>query len=149
MPDHARKQIRDAVVTAVTGLTTTGANVYPTRMHRVTASMLPCLLVYTLEEESEPDNISRPRGLDRESDIAIEAVAEDNDTLDDTLDTMSKEVEAVLGNNLLGGLVKDLFLAATEVVLNDAAANKKLGAVRMTWRCKYRTPENDATVLTT
>ena len=56
---HARKQIRDAAAAAVTGLATTGGNVFVGRATRVPASELPALLVYTARgeeggEEAEP-----------------------------------------------------------------------------------------------
>jgi len=46
---HARQQVRDAVVTAVTGLTTTSTRVYASRVYP--HDSLPSLAVYTLEEE--------------------------------------------------------------------------------------------------
>jgi len=144
MTDHVRKQIRDAAVTALTGLVTTTTDVYPTRMHRVRESQLPCLLIYTLSEQSEIDALSRPRGLTRQVDLAVEAVAVDNDTLDDTLDLICKEVEVALGNTTFGGLAKDVILTSTEVVV-DGNSDKKTGAARMTWTVEYRTPENDPT----
>ena len=44
MADHARKQIRDAVETACTGLTTTGANVSASRVYA--HETLPSLAIY-------------------------------------------------------------------------------------------------------
>ena len=50
---HARQQIRDAVVAAVTGLATTGASVHKTRMFKFEDDDLPALGVYTLSEDIE------------------------------------------------------------------------------------------------
>ena len=52
---HARQQIRDAVATAVTGLSIIGANVSKTRMFRFENDECPALAVYTLSEEIERD----------------------------------------------------------------------------------------------
>lgn len=144
MPDHVRKQIRAAVVAAVTGLTTTGTNVFVSRQPRIEDDEYPCLLVYTLEEESEIDTMNRPRGLERSVDVAIEAVEKGTTGVDDTLDTIAKEVEAALGNNLLGGLVKDLWLSSTKFTF-DGEAKKVYGAAQMIWQANYRTPEDDPT----
>lgn len=45
---HARQKIRDAVVTLITGLTTTGTRVYDTKLYNLDPSEdLPGLVVYT------------------------------------------------------------------------------------------------------
>ena len=51
MADHVRKQIRDAIVTLVTGLTTTGSNVFAGRTYALQDSELPALRVYTGDED--------------------------------------------------------------------------------------------------
>jgi hypothetical protein len=43
---HLRKQIRDNVVTALTGLSTTGSRVYGSRVYPMAAANLPGLCVY-------------------------------------------------------------------------------------------------------
>jgi hypothetical protein len=48
---HRREQIMDAVVTAVTGLTTTGTNVFRGRAYPLGEAELPGLLVYMGGEE--------------------------------------------------------------------------------------------------
>ena len=52
---HARQQIREAVLAAVTGLATTGANVFVNKITPQEAESLPNLLVYTNGEQSEAD----------------------------------------------------------------------------------------------
>lgn len=143
MADHYRQQVRDAVVAAVTGLATTGPRVLRNRVHPVEEETLPCLLVYSLREESEIEAIGRPRGLLRALDLAVVAVSRDR-LLDDALDAVCAEVEAALGAATLGGLVKDLTLEETEVQF-DGEAERPTGRARMTWRALYRTPENDPT----
>ncbi len=144
MTTHIRTQIRNQVVSDLTGLTTTGNNVFASRMHRLASTDLPALLVYTLSEESGVDSMSSPRGLFRELDLAVEAIVEDNDATDDDLDTICKEVEAALGASTLSGLAKDVFLSSTDIEFDGEKA-KKYGSARMSWRIEYRTPENDAT----
>lgn len=148
MADHIRKQIRDKLVGDLTGLALTGSNVFAGRRHKVTKTELPALLIYITGEGNEIDSLSRPRGLTREIDVSIEAVAEDNTALDDTLDQICHEVEDVLGNTVLGGLAKDVRLIGGEDIPYDAKSDKKIGAWTMNWVVEVRTPENDPTTTT-
>jgi hypothetical protein len=62
---HARKLIRDNIVTTVTGLSTTGANVFKSRVYPLSAGSLPALTVYTRSEEVIQSTISIPRTIER------------------------------------------------------------------------------------
>ncbi len=55
MAMHLREQIMDAVVTAVTGLTTTGSNVHRARVFPQEGSLLPALLIYAGDDEQVAD----------------------------------------------------------------------------------------------
>ena len=50
---HVRKQIRDLVATAVTGLTTTSTRVYSDRAHPIPQDKLPALRVFFASEEGQ------------------------------------------------------------------------------------------------
>ena len=50
---HARQSIRDNVVTAVTGLSTTGTNVFRSRVYPLGENKLPALCIYTVAGEVE------------------------------------------------------------------------------------------------
>lgn len=145
MADHVRKQIRDAMVAALDGLTTTGSNVFSGRVYAVQRTELPCLLVYFEEEGSEIDAMGTSgRPLDRQAQITVEGVARVTTALEDTLDAIAKEVEAALGGNRLGGLARDVQLSRTRYGLTGEG-DAQHGAVRLTWAYDYRTPENDPT----
>ena len=58
---HVRKQIRDNIVTTLTGLATTGSNVYRTRVYPLAENKLPGLAIYTDTEEVEVQTINPPR----------------------------------------------------------------------------------------
>ena len=62
---HARQSIRDNVVTTVTGLSTTGTNVFRSRVYPLGEYKLPALCVYTAAEEVEYNRLSQPRDVDR------------------------------------------------------------------------------------
>jgi len=58
---HLRKQIRDNVVTVLTGLSTTGSRVYASRVYPMAAANLPGLCVYTKSESVEILTMTPPR----------------------------------------------------------------------------------------
>ena len=138
---HVRKQLRDNVAAAVTGLATTGARVYRSRAYPLDSANLPGLLVYAAGETSEIDSLASPRGLARVCEVVVEGVAQATANLDNTLDAIAAEVETALAaDTTRGGLAKDTFLAATEIQISDEG-DKPVGAVRLTYRVQYRTRE--------
>ncbi len=55
MADHVRQQIRERIATTITGLSTTGSNVFQSRVYPLDVDSLPALLVYTISESSDVD----------------------------------------------------------------------------------------------
>lgn len=144
---HVRKQLRDAVVTRVTGLTTTGANVYRSRFYPIAAAKLPGLLVYTLSEEISTSTITKPRTKMRNLDVVIEGYALANTNLDNTLDQISLEVEEAMAlDTTFSGLAKDCTLESVEVEMQAGEGETVSGYVRLTFLMKYATSETDAEV---
>lgn len=139
---HARKAIRDAVVTALTGLATTGANVFASRPESrpLPQSSLPALRVFTVDEVAEPSGMSRPRTLARSLTLGVEASAIATSALDDALDGICDEVETALGNTKPAA-AKDLRLLST-VIEFDGGAEQPVGRARMEFLIDYQTPEN-------
>ena len=60
---------------------------------------------------------------------------------DDGLDQIAAEVEAALGGNKLGGLVKAVELQGSEIGL-EGEGDKLRGYIRMTWAYLYHTAED-------
>jgi len=105
---HVRKQIRDAITSAATGLTTTGQNVYQTRIYPLASSKLPGLAIYTKAENSSYDTIGPNRTINRELTLNVEVYAKGTSNYDNILDDVAKEVEvAISADPTLGGLAKD------------------------------------------
>lgn len=139
MADHMRKVIRDAVVAALTGLTSTGSNVHATRTQPLEAGHLPALCVYTLDENSELHNMGPGRSLLRDLSLVVEAVAQANGEIDDTLDQIALEVEAAMNaDTTFGGKTYDCFLASTRIAVRGAG-EKDTGSAVMTFMLRYRT----------
>lgn len=133
---HARQLIREAAAAAVTGLATTAARVFQSRMRE--QEDLPCLLVTTNDEAIALQDLE---GLVQERDIQIEflGVAKAAADVDDVLDDIAAEVETAIGaNNTLGGRVKRMELQGLRPEFDDAL-EQPVGLVRLTYRCTYFT----------
>jgi hypothetical protein len=102
---HAHTQIRDAAVLALTGLTSTGARVYPNRIFTLTDANLPGLRVFLNDESVSTDTIHTPPAQTRSVQLVVECCAKESDDLDETCDTMQDEVEtAIAGGITVGSL---------------------------------------------
>jgi len=140
---HVRKQIRDAVVTALTGLSTTGNRVYKSRIYPLETGKLPGLAIYTKSEEIQNNTIGAPRTQIRILEVMVEAYVMANTAFDDTIDAISLEVEeALYTNSSLGGKAKGLDVVAFE---SDYSGDgeKVVGVGRFTVQVTYSTKEND------
>lgn len=144
---HGRQQIRDAVVAAVTGLATTGNNVFRTRIHPLEEASLPALLVYTLSETSDIDTMGRPRGQSRVLRIGIEIAVQQLANIDNLMDTIAAEVEVAMASNApLNGMLHDLTLDSADVVKSGDGEVRMLG-MQMTYSAQYRTREGSPATL--
>lgn len=140
---HVRQQIRDDIVTTLTGLTTTGSNVFRSRIFPLEETNLPALCIYTKSEASEYDTIGLPRSVNRVLDVAVEAYVKGVSNYDNTLDTIAVEVEeAIAADVTLGNLAKDAQITAFEA---DFAGDgeQPVAVGRFTVTVEYRTVEND------
>lgn len=142
---HARQQIRDAVIVAVTGLATTEGRVFAGRIYPLQAAELPGLCVYTLEETSE---LVTRTTIMRELQVVVEAYIKASDNYEDAVDTVAAEVEAAIaGDAALNALVKDIHPAGFQKdLIRDG--DKPIAIGVMAFMCRYTTPENDAETIT-
>lgn len=139
---HARQQIREAVATLVTGLTTTGSSVFQSRFYRVQASELPALFIYSTDESIERETIGTGPYLRRELSIRIEGMAKALDNLDDTLDIIGEEVEDALGGQLPAGV--DDFRISSVSIDYSGEGEQPVGVIRMDFVARYQTAEDDS-----
>jgi len=140
---HVRQQIRDDIVTTLTGLTTTGSNIFRSRIFPLEETNLPALCIYTKSETNEYDTIGLPRSVNRVLDVAVEAYVKGVSNYDNTLDTIAVEMEeAIAADITLGGLAKDAQITAFEA---DFAGDgeQPVAVGRFTVTVEYRTVEND------
>lgn len=143
---HVRTQIRDNVATQVTGLATTGSNVFKTRLYPITATKLPAILVYANSETNQAVAMKHPRLSDRELSLSIEGVAKATTSIEDTLDQIALEVEeAIYGDLTLGGIAKNVVLSSTDIEIS-ADGDQPVGGIRLVYLVKYLVREDDPEV---
>ena len=146
MANHVRQQIREYFGTTLTGLTTTGSNVYESRVYTLQEDTLPSLVIYTKSESSEPIVIGTDRVMSRELSVVVEAYCKATSDFDDTIDTISKEVEeAIAADRTLGGLAKDTYVESTEIEYTGDG-EQPVGYVTLTFLTNYYVQETNPDV---
>lgn len=137
MANHIRQQIRERVGTVLTGLTTTGSNVFETRVYPLENTNLPALVIYTKDETSEPLVISTDRVMSRELELIVEIYVKQTSNFDDEVDKICKEVEiAISADTTINGLAKDCFLQSTSIEYNTEG-EKPLTFASLTFLTNY------------
>ena len=146
MANHIRQQIRERVGTTLTGLTTTGSNVFQSRVYNLEDSKLPAIIIYTKSEDSELLEMGSTRTLQRNLSLVVEAYVKANSNYDDTIDTIAKEVEAVMGADVThNDLARDSFLDSTEINYN-CEGEQPIAVMTMVYNIIYLTTETTADV---
>lgn len=138
---HARTAIRAAIVTALTGLTTTGARVFGERTYPKSDANLPCLQVMTGDEPEIIEGLSATPILERRMQLLVRCVAKANmPTLDTTLDNMLAEVEVAMNSaGTLSGKVKDISAPKSIEYGGDDSLEKPVGIAQIIFEVIYFT----------
>lgn len=146
MTDHARMQVREAAKTLLTGLATTGANVFTARVSPLTDDELPALKVMLRDETADWDAMGK---LVRTGRLVIEGWAQGGDGLEDKLDLIAAEVEAKIyqDGGALDALLQNIGAPTTSIDLPETPAGgaRRTGVVRMLFPVMYRTAETNPT----
>ena len=141
---HVRKQIRDLAVTAVTGLTTTGANVYADRAYPIPQDKLPALRIFYSRESVELSQgaMGADPTMHRRVFLTIVGYA-DGSGLDDTLDTIAVEVEIAIDGegDFSGKSVGNATYTGADFGLDEG--DSRTGFISMTFEITFRTAESD------
>lgn len=137
---HPRELIRKQAVAVLMGATSAAASVYASRVAPLISngwqSELPAIIVYTMDETGEIFNQS-PREYRRRVELVVEIHAEGNEALDDTLDTLARQVERLLlMDDTLGDTVNDLQYVRSRMVLLDQSEHLT-GACRLIFEAEY------------
>tara|TARA_E500000178_G_C16931587_1_gene711971 strand:+ start:214 stop:645 length:432 start_codon:yes stop_codon:yes gene_type:complete len=137
---HYRQQIRERVATTLTGLDTTGNNVFQSRIYNIEESKLPCICIYTVSETSEPISMSPPRSIEKVLDLVIEVYIKGQNSATD-LDAVVKEVkEKMFTDRLINNLAKDSYLTTQELTYNGEG-DKNIAVGVLTYQVFYHHTE--------
>ena len=125
----------------MTGLATTGSNVFKSRLYPLHDDNLPGLCVSTGIEEID-DEEGKVEGVQhRNLEIIVLACDKITAGLDDKLDTIATEVEtAVFVDRFLGNLVQSLDLAVSEPEISDEM-EQPVGSLALVFTVQYLTDE--------
>lgn len=141
---HVRQQIRDNIVTTLTGLATTGSKVYRSRVYPVADNKLPGILIFTDTEEVETATITYPRTQNRILTVRVEVYVKGVSNFDNQVDTISEEIEVALSTDVTrGGLAKDTTVESFEVEFSGDG-DQPVAIGRYSIRVEYATLENAA-----
>jgi hypothetical protein len=142
MANHVRQQIRETAAATLTGLPTTGPRVYQSRLRVFSDADLPALRISTNDELVGASSVGFPTLLDRQINMVVQAIAKQNDNLDDVLDTMCKEVEtalnATVAANTMGGIAKHTVLSSIEIDMSGEG-DVAVGQANMNFTVTYKT----------
>ncbi|WP_251976718.1 hypothetical protein [Salinicola avicenniae] len=139
---HPRQQIRDEIVTAITGNTDARLNVWASRALPVwngsqgLRAVMPAILIYTRSEQAEIFN-EAPREYRRVLQIGVQLHVLGAENTDDRLDALAAQVETqLLHDETLNGTCSDLRLFDSEFTFTDDGEHE-MGAARLTFEATY------------
>ena len=148
MADHLREQIMSALVTDLTGLTTTGSNIARGRVYSLDDSQLPYLSIYQME-----DVVVTPDGADEATNIYmwnalsfVVKISVDASTgiLDTQINQICKEVViALMSDVTLGGICSNIIEISTGPVEFSSNREKRTAIVDMNFNVLYRRLRTD------
>lgn len=143
---HVRKLIRDDIETTLTGLATTGANVYQTRVYPIAEDRLPGLAIYTSTEATDYATITPPRTQVRTLTVSVDVYAKAVTAYDDTLDAICVEIEeALYTDRTRGGNAKDTRVTAFDSDFSGDG-DQPVARATLTVEVDYVTLENNVEV---
>lgn len=142
---HARQQIRDTIVTTLTGATDAGTKVYNSKVYP--QATLPAINV-TTSRETVGDEVMGGKQL-RYLTVEIDCRAKGNATYANALDTLSAQVEvAIQADPTLGGKVEDCEYQGMNVTF-DGGQDEIVGVLSVEYLVWYLVNEADPTTLLT
>lgn len=135
MTIHKRTEIRENIEQILRD-NIEGVNVYRNRETSQWQPNLPCIIIYSGQEQADPRNINARQYI-RKFEVKLDVKVEANETVDDDLDSISQQVEVLLIENYsLSGLVLDIIYKSCEPSL-DSNGEKMIGINTMNYEVQY------------
>lgn len=138
MPAPKRHQIREYIKTLLTNAhDDVGEKVYSNRVSAYWKSEVPCISIFTRDEEAKPRNMSASQYI-RTMSLVVEIHATGNEDLDLTLDEIADVVETKISEDSnFGGLATSTILQATEIELNSETTTTGVGVLSLVYSIQY------------
>lgn len=127
MANHVLRQLRDNSKTALTGLSTTGSNVFVNRSEDepLQDSELPALRLYLRDSDAKILTMGVGRDYERSARLEVQACVKKLATFEDDLYQILKEVEIAMSSGSIGAKRADI----VSVLIEDDAKGEKPVAV--------------------
>lgn len=137
---HVADSVIGFVVTTLTGLTTTGTNVFRQRVYDIDDGKLPALCIYMGSDiASDPDGRVNITYIDSVLSVAIDIKAKDRADLDGALLDIRAEVEAALSaaySSRPASVIDYWWASADDPETSESDTRK--GSMRLVYNFHYR-----------
>ena len=112
MENHLQREIKERVATMLTGLSSTGSNVFQSHVCSLENDDFSSLCIYTQEEEIEVCASGDPRVYHSTMTLIIDGYVQTFSNLNDQLDQIGIEVQVAMAEDIdINNLVKDSYLS--------------------------------------
>lgn len=140
---HARTQIRNLLIKTLTGLPTTGDNVFTDLYALDDIKKLPCLAIETRGDTYDRTTIGKPAILDVITEFKIYAGVKSTDTYQDTVDQIILEVQKAINQDVtLNQSVRSVIISNIDVTLMYEQ-DKPIAIGDIALNINYRIREDD------
>jgi len=137
MPTPKRTLIRQAVLAALEPLKLEGVTeVFSNRVEQYSASHLPVVSCYFVNEETSPAAV-QSNSYRRTLSLRIDIIVEAESGIDDQLEQFQELVEEALKNNPLGGHIQGIELKGSQTELLADASAQAFGKCEINFEIKY------------
>ena len=137
MENHLRREIKERVATMLTGLSSTGSNVFQSHVCSLENDDLPSLCIYTQDEEIEVGASGDPRVYHSTMILIVDGYVQTFSNLDDHLYQIGIEVQvAMAGDIYIYNLVKDSYLSSVDISYSGEGTSP-IGIIRHNYSVLY------------
>ncbi len=135
---HPRQLIRHHVRGLLLNKTLAQSRVFAHRIHAFFERELPCIMI-TTPHETANQFLEAPRELKRELTLALQAIVQMVDGVEEHLDVLAQQIESLMhADPFLGGCASDSLLSETEMeILTEGRL--PLGFINLQYKIWYYT----------
>ena len=122
----------------LTGLSSTGSNVFQSHVCPLKNNDIPSLCIYTQDEEIEVGASGDPRVYHSTMTLIVDGYVQTFSNLDDQLDQIGIEVQVAMAEDIdINNLVKDSYLSSVDISYSGEGISP-VGIIRHNYSVLYR-----------